>query len=589
MRKLFSILAVALLALSAHATVVTQDLEFSRFSKYGEGEEATVSDGTITATVAWKGAQYWFGEGEYAFDASEYEALVLELASTSTVGVNYTIDYADGTASNDITIDAGNTSAQLPLKSNKIKNIVIKLAGAGSATLSSLYFKGYAGKVSEEAVGFDQCPNNGNLGIGNDAWKYSVQAYSGRFSSLGIQVDDKLVIKYELSGSADGDQFRIFACADADNEFNFASENGSCVTPEAGTTSIAFPLNSADLTLLTSKGIKIDGKNMTITGISVLKHAVLWTGSQAIGNWSNTFDIPSSKLSDLQVGNILCLRVSEIGTTDAPRVTLAYGDSWTIFNPTVEYYFQSGDEAPMVVEFPVTYKMKQQLDGNKLVIRGVNYTVTDIFIKEGTPTNTVAGYLNVTDAGMATLVLPFDVPTLPTGVQAYKLTNNGDATIWATEVDALEADKPVLIVAAEGEYEFVSEEGTSDDISSKTATYTNGALVGTYTKIDQLAEQTSGAYNYVLNNGANGVAFYQVQDASCSVDPYRAYLSCGYNASAAGPTPAPMRIVFHKDGTTGVENAESAKMDGSTKFIRDGQLIILRNGVEYNANGALVK
>lgn len=589
MRKLFSILAVALFALSAHATVVTQDLEFSRFSKYGEGEEATVSDGTITATVAWKGAQIWFGNDESAFDASEYEALVLELASASAVDVNYVIYYADATANNDITIPAGQTSAQLVLKSNKIQKIVIQLTEIGSATLAGLYFKGYAGKVKEEAVGFDQCPNNGNLGIGNDAWTYSVQAYSGRFSSLGLQVDDKLVIKYELSGS--DDQFRILACADAENVFDFASENGSCINPEAGTTSIAFPLNSTDLALLTNKGIKIDGKNMTITGISVLKHAVLWTGSQAIGKWSNDFDIPASKLSDLQVGNILCLRVSEIGTTDAPRVTLAYGDSWTIFNPTVEYYFQSGDEAPMVVEFPVTYKMKQQLDGNKLVIRGVNYTVTDIYIKEGTPTNTVAGYLNVTDAGMATLVLPFDVPTLPTGVQAYNLTNNGDATIWAEEVTSLQADKPVLIIAnenAEG-YEFVSEEGASDDISGKAGTFTNGALVGTYTTIDHLDQQTGSAYNYILSNGDDGVAFYQVLDASCSVDPYRAYLSCGYNASTAGPTPAPMRIVFHKDGTTGVENTESAKMDGSTKFIRDGQLIILRNGVEYNANGALVK
>ena len=580
MRKLFSILAVAITAISLHATVVTHNLELATIASQGS---ATWENPTITAN-AWDGIQYWFGEGEYAFDASEYEALVLELASTSTVDVNFAIEYADATASNDITIPAGQTSAQLPLKSNKIKNIVIKLAANGSATLSSLYFKGYAGKVTEEAVEFDQYPNDGAL----VNWGNSLQAWSGRFSGLGLQVDDKLVIKYTLSGS--DDQFRILACADAENVFDFATENGSCVTPEAGSTSIAFPLNSTDLALLTSKGIKIDGKNMTITGISVLKHAVLWTGSQVIGNWSNDFDIPASKLSDLQVGNILCLRVSEIGTEDGPRVTLAYGDSWDNFNPVMEYYFQGGDEAPMEVEFPITYKMKQQLDGNKLVIRGVNYTVTDIFIKEGTPTNTVAAYLNVSSAGMATYVLPFNVPALPDGVEAYELTNNGDATIWAEEVSSLTADKPVLIVAAEGEYEFVSEEGASDDISSKTGTYTNGALIGTYTTIDPLAEQTNGAYNYVLNNGTDGVAFYQVMDASCSVAPYRAYLSCAHNANAGGANPAPrMRIVFHKDTTTGVENTESAKMGRSTKFLRDGQLIILRNGVEYNANGALIK
>ena len=287
------------------------------------------------------------------------------------------------------------------------------------------------------------------------------------------------------------------------------------------------------------------------------------------------------------------MRLSDLTIDGESQVALWYNnDSWKEFSPGVNYYFQGGDEAPMVVEFPVTYKMEQQLRGKNLLVRGKNFTMTDIYVKEGTPTNTVAGYLPVTSAGMATLVLPFNVPDLPDGVQAYKLTNNGDATIWAEKVTSLQADKPVLIIAnanAEG-YEFVSEEGASDDISSKTATYTNGALVGTYTTINPLDQQTGGAYNYILQNGSEGVGFYQVRDNSCSVAPYRAYLSCGYNATQSPGAPArAMRIVFRENTTTGVENTESTKMDGAAKFLRNGQLFILRNGVEYNANGALVK
>ncbi len=575
MRKLFSILAVALLALSAHATVVTHNLELATIASQGS---ATWESPTITAN-AWEGIQCWLESEGVAFDASEYEVLVLEMASTSTVGVNYAIEYADATASNNITIDAGQTSAQLPLKSNKIKNIVIKLTENGTATLSNLYFKGYAGKVSEEVVTINENDDNGYLGN----WDKAVKVWSGSLSGLGLQVDDKLVIKYTLSGS--DDQFQIKTISN--NAFNFAST----INPESGTTSVAFSLNSADITLLTTEGIFINGKNMTITGISVLKHAVLWTGTTEAGNWSGYQQIDASKLTNLQIGNIICVRVSAIGTEDSPRITLADG-TWTALIDG-EYYFQSGDEAPMDVEFPVTYKMAQQLRGKNLVVRGVNYTMTDIYVKEGTPTNTVAGYLTVSDAGMATLVLPFNVPSLPSGVQAYNLTNNGDETIWAEEVTSLTADKPVLIVAAEGEYEFISEEGASDDVASKTGTYTNGALVGTYTTIDPLAEQTNGAYNYVLNNGTDGVAFYQVLDASCSVAPYRAYLSCAHNASNNGANFAPrMRIVFHKDVTTGMENTPFPSGEGwgeASKFLRDGQLIILRNGVEYNANGALVK
>ena len=242
----------------------------------------------------------------------------------------------------------------------------------------------------------------------------------------------------------------------------------------------------------------------------------------------------------------------------------------------------------MEVEFPVTYKMEQQLRGKNLLVRGKNFTMTDIYIKEGTPTNTVAGYLNVTEAGMATYVLPFNVPALPEGVEAYALTNNGDATIWAEEVHALEADKPVLIVADAGEYEFVSEEGASDDITSKTGTFTNGALVGTYYAIDPLAQTTGGNYNYVLNNQGGNVGFYQVRDNTCSVAPYRAYLSCGYDASDAGPSQAPMRIVFHKDTTTGIENVQGDKLQ-STKVFKNGVLYIMNNGIKYNVQGQLCK
>lgn len=116
----------------------------------------------------------------------------------------------------------------------------------------------------------------------------------------------------------------------------------------------------------------------------------LWSGTQAIGEWANELDnIPASRLSDLQVGNILCVRVSAIGTEASPRVTLAYGNSWNNFSPVVEYYFQGGDEAPMVVKFPVTHKMLKELSGNKLVVRGVNYTVTEVYYIPGTPTTTL--------------------------------------------------------------------------------------------------------------------------------------------------------------------------------------------------------
>ena len=191
---------------------------------------------------------------------------------------------------------------------------------------------------------------------------------------------------------------------------------------------------------------------------------------------------------------------------------------------------------------------------------------------------------------MATFIVPFNVPSLPDGVQAYELTNDGSNVIMATEVNALEADKPVLIVAAQNEdpgYEFVSEDGASDDISGKTGTYANGALMGTYTAIAELEQQTAGNYNYVLQNHGGEVAFYQVKDNSCSVAPYRAYLSCGHDASNNGANFAPrMRIVFHKDNTTDMESVQHSAIS-TQKILRNGQILIIRDGKVYNALGQL--
>ena len=309
--------------------------------------------------------------------------------------------------------------------------------------------------------------------------------------------------------------------------------------------------------------------------------------------WSGNVTIEAAKLTNLKEGNIICVQLSALGENDGEnddqdQVLLKYGDSWADFAPAANYLFQTNHAvAPMTVEIPVTAKMRDQIRGQKLVVTGKDFTMTHVFIKEGTPVNTNSKFLSVSSAGMATLVVPFNVQHLPDGVQAYELTNDGSDVIEATAVSALQADKPVLILAAEGEYEFVSEEGASDDISAKTGTYTNGALVGTYHAIAAVPQTEGGNYNYVLQKHGEEVGFYQVKSDDCALNPYRAYLSCS-RPHTSGAKAAPMRIVFHTNTTTGVETVQGDKVQ-STKVLRNGQLFILRNGVEYNVNGQIVK
>ena len=572
MRKIFLFLSAVLVSLAMQATVVTRDLGW-------------VLDGTtdnVFSAPAWESASKW----EWTPDVGDYDQLVVEVANHDyPIVVTVTCTNGEGDLSAKNIMLAGTNSVAVNLTGTTLKGVSLQnfSENAVTITITSIYLRGAIGPKKPVTLWsgsqhFDDYA----------AWGSEIQLDPSAFADA--HVGDMLEINYSLDEDTYY-QFKIetpwthnyptfLGTLDEYNQYNVYKD----VTPSQLTFTI---MSSTDLTNLQNDGgLYINAKHLTVTSVNLIKHNVLWSDVQATGDWENAVPIDASKLTNLKVGNILCVRVSAIGTEGGPRVTLADG-TWTTLVDG-ERYFQAGDEAPMVVEFPVTYKMEQQLRGKNLIVRGVNYTMTDIYVKEGTPVNTVAAYLNVSAAGMATYVLPFNVPSLPDGVEAYELTNSGDATIWATPVEALEADKPVLIVAAEGEYEFVSEADASDDISGKTSTYTNGALVGTYVGIASIPASDGTVNNYVLQNGASGVGFYQVKATTCSIAPYRAYLSCGYDASSVSSSAPKMRIVFHKDAPTGVESVQPSVIS-SQKILRNGQLFILRNGVEYNVNGQLAK
>jgi hypothetical protein len=574
MKKIFSIFGMVLVSLAMYATVETKDITW------------TLTDGGNTfALDAWGNMATKWGWTE---GCAEYDQLVFEF-DNPTGDIMVSVNFNDGDyVSASAALHAGSNSLAIDVKADVLQSVDVKnySSSAQTITLNRMYLRRAVGPKQPETLW------SGSMEFSD--WKdWGDRLVIAPEKFAGIHAGDIIEFEYSLIGESDNKLNIRTQYVEYYPEFLGAlNSNNYDINKDANPSKVNFAiLSEDDITNLQNQGgLSINALHITLTAVKLIKHEVLWTGTTDAGSWSGYQEINASKLSDLKVGNIICVRVSEIGTADGPRVTLADG-TWTALVDG-ERYFQGGDEAPMVVEFPVTYKMEQQLRGKNLIVRGVNYTMTDIYVKEGTPTNTVAAYLPVTSAGMATFIVPFNVPSLPDGVQAYELTNSGDPTIWATEVNALEADKPVLIVAAQNEdpgYEFVSEEGASDDISSKTDTYANGALIGTYTAIDPLAQMTGGNFNYVLNNQGGNVAFYQVRDNGCSVAPYRAYLSCCHDASNNGANFAPrMRIVFHKNAPTGVDNIQGDKVQ-STKVFENGVLYIIHNGIKYNVQGQLCK
>lgn len=425
----------------------------------------------------------------------------------------------------------------------------------------------------------------------NTGWKQSDELSKAVFAEL----TEGAVLGITISAINDGESYHQYIIRGREDEDSDWANLETIINKYVSATgTYAHVLSAANAVSMKEKNIDIAAQYLNISAIHTYTaekgYVSLWSGTQVVDkDWQGYQSIAAAKLADLEVGNVICVRVQDIDRTQVNTPTVSLFCGWEESDALADgaYEFSVDDEAPMVVEFPVTHRMKHQLGSKDLLVRGANYTMTDIYLLEGTPAANVAAFLNVTSAGMATYVLPFDVPSLPDGVKAYRLTNDGTNEITATEVSSLTADKPVLIIADEGEYEFLSEDGASDDISGKTGTYADGALVGTYQTIAAVPATAATNYNYVLQNGSDGVAFYQVKDATCSIAPYHAYLSCSYNAISGG-SPAPMRIRYVENTATGIDEVEQPCMNAQ-KHIKNGQLFIIRDGKTYNALGQVVK
>ncbi len=228
-----------------------------------------------------------------------------------------------------------------------------------------------------------------------------------------------------------------------------------------------------------------------------------------------------------------------------------------------------------------------------------NYTIT---FQTGTLTATAA----------APVVVTIDVPTHQDplnsqwyyttfyhGTQNYALTNDATEAFVAD----LSGTDLVLTKIAEGEQVIPANTGvifrksySADPVvlaptdAAGVSFTANNDLKGVDVQTDLTAIDGLTAANcYILSGQADdhsvvGVGFYKVNKSY--LKEHKAYVKYVGTPSSA---PKRMRFVFEQENTaTGMECIQPSDVS-CQKVLRDGQLIILRNGVEYNANGQIVK
>jgi len=160
------------------------------------------------------------------------------------------------------------------------------------------------------------------------------------------------------------------------------------------------------------------------------------------------------------------------------------------------------------------------------------------------------------------------------GLDAYVATAAANGTVALEEVGAVPAGTPLILVGTAGT------EYTVPVAASASAPAVNMLLAG-----DGTTPFSDSTYDYILYSDG---LFYQI--GSGTVATNKAYLHCASDPTAKGNQARGLRLSFGGN-ITGVANVEAAAeakaQDG--KFIENGKIVIVKNGVKYNAAGQQVK
>lgn len=164
--------------------------------------------------------------------------------------------------------------------------------------------------------------------------------------------------------------------------------------------------------------------------------------------------------------------------------------------------------------------------------------------------------LSVTEAGAATLVLPYETE-IPEGVKAYTLTYASGNKAVATELTGvIPANTPVLVNAEKGDYTFKA----TATLTKKADKPVSGNLHGVW------SEEVVPEGSYVLQNQSGTVAFYRVEAADFKVKANQAYL---YAPEAAG---AKMLNIDFGGEATAINGVEAEASNANTQvYTIDGK------------------
>lgn len=588
MRKLFSIFGMVLVSLALHAAQVTQNV-------WGGSLELTNDE--------------FQPRNETLFAAGQ--TLRLTFVNNSGWMQVFHKDGGNGWSSTDLVngldLSAGYVEVVLTsTAASEIQNYGGLYIKGGNITLKSIdliYDNGVAPEMTPTTIW------TGSVTSEHDAISAETNIDASNFASA--KAGDK--IRFYFSNN-DGETYYQMCAITKDGSWNTSHEYMSYTGVTAPTADITIVAEGLDD--LKARGLYFQGKHITITKAELLQPTWIaestWTGS--IG--SSETGVDASYFSSAVAGNKLRFHFTKDIEDSYYQLTVVVKDgSWayhyymnyeTVTAPTHDIELEAGDNLDNLVARGL-YVIGKNITINKIELLREKVSTDDlaaIVADSNDPTTLLSGLngetvdftLNRTlycDGYFNTLCLPFSLASLAgTPLEDATVMTLVDAEITGTkaggdmvldvtidEVSAIEAGKPYLVSFPSGS------DITSMTFHDVTITATAPQTVST-TLLDMkgiFAPQNMAAdTDDQLFLGANNTLYW-----SDGTDPLKGFRAYFETKGVSVPKGMPARLTRPKNTPTGTEQVQS--VSNVQKVLRNGQLLIIRDGKQYNVSGVIVK
>ena len=178
-----------------------------------------------------------------------------------------------------------------------------------------------------------------------------------------------------------------------------------------------------------------------------------------------------------------------------------------------------------------------------------------------------------------------------TGADVTGSGQNLFINIYAENADHIDAGIPYLISFSSNQGDITNPifpAATCTATAPEGVTYNGVTFQGMFAPVHITSYEDNRTEDYLFL-GTNNRLLWPTNNGS-SMRGFRAYfiIHRDYISAAHAPRGSNARIVMRENTATGVESIQHSEVSVQ-KVIRDGQLIIIRNGVEYSADGQLIK